>query len=149
MPNQKWDPEWEPRALPVLPLGTLLCAPLWVLLAWGSSTAAQQELGKNPLRQNPQVTQVCEVLQAVTAGPLLAAQSGFWVPEVLQMPFSIYRNKATTCQHKLSITEDWDSFSTSAKSITAGCCYRLNIRWFNCSYTAQEWWLLAKQMRKQ
>lgn len=48
------------------------------------------------------------------------------------MPFSIYRNKATTCQHKLSVTEEgWGSSSTSDKSVTTGCCCcRLNFSWF-------------------
>lgn len=80
--------------------------------------------------QNLQVTQVYEVLQAMTAGPLLAAQAGFSVPGVLQMPFSIYRNKARTCQYKLLITEDWGSCITSVKSVAAGCCFRLNFGWF-------------------
>lgn len=70
-------------------VAALLLSPLWVWLAGGSSTAAQQELGKNHLGQNLQVTQVYEVLQAVTAGATSAAQAGFSVPEVLQMSFSI------------------------------------------------------------
>lgn len=124
MPNQKWDPEWEPSALAMLPLQ--LCS---LHLAGGSSTAAQQELG-NHLRQNLQVTQVDEVLQAMTAGPLLAAQAGFSVPGVLQMPFSIYRNKASTCQYKLLITEDWGSCIASVKSVRGRCCCRLHFSWF-------------------
>lgn len=131
MPNHKWDPEWEPGPLAMLPLQ--FCS----LPLFGSHWLEEAALLHSRSLGRTTWDKICRslkcrrwLLQAVTAGPLLAAQSGFSVPEVLQMPSSIYRNKATTCQHKLSITEDWDSSSTSDKSITAGCCCRLNFSWF-------------------
>lgn len=131
MPNQKWDPEWEPGTLAMLPLQ--FCS----LLLFGSHWLEEAALLHSRSLGRTTWDKICRWLkctrwwlQAVTAGPLLAAQSGFSVPEVLQMPSSIYRNKATTCQRKLSVTEDWDSSSTSDKSITAGCCCRLNFSWF-------------------
>lgn len=128
MPNQKWDPEWEPSALAMLP--SQFCS----LHLFGSHWLEEAALLHSKILGRTNWDKICRwlkcLLQAVTAGPLLAAQSDFSVPEVLKMPSSIYRNKATTCQHKLSITEDWDSCSTSDKSITAGYCCRLNFRWF-------------------
>jgi len=71
------------------------------------------------------------MLQAVTAGLLLSAQSDFSVPEVLQIPFSLYRNEATTWQHELSVPMgEWSFSSIYDKFVTAGCSCRLNFSWF-------------------
>lgn len=67
----------------------------------------------------------------MTAASLLPAESDFSVPEVLQIPFSIYRNKASTWQHKLSVpVEEWGFSSIFDKFVTAGCSCRLNFSWF-------------------